>query len=64
MVRSYAEKYGVQLALVGVAVIWGGTFVLVADTVALYPMYAFLAWRFGVDVGVRGVLPAGSHAHR
>ena len=48
MVSSYAEKYGVQAALVGVAAIWGGTFVLVADTVARYPMYAFLGWRFGV----------------
>jgi drug/metabolite transporter (DMT)-like permease len=33
---------------VGVAVIWGGTFVLVADTIARYPMYGFLGWRFAV----------------
>jgi len=38
----------VQLALIGVAAIWGGTFVMVSDAVALYPMYAFLGWRFGV----------------
>jgi drug/metabolite transporter (DMT)-like permease len=42
------RRYGVQAALVGVAAIWGGTFVLVSDTIARYPMYAFLAWRFGV----------------
>ena len=48
MVRGYVERYGVQAALIGVAVIWGGTFVMVSDAIALYPMYGFLAWRFGV----------------
>lgn len=48
MVRRFANRYGVQAALVGVAAIWGFTFVMVADAIALYPMYAFLAWRFGV----------------
>ena len=48
MVRRFTNRYGVQAALVGVAVIWGGTFVVVADAIALYPMYGFLAWRFGV----------------
>jgi drug/metabolite transporter (DMT)-like permease len=47
-VREYAERYGVQAALIGVAAVWGGTFVVVRDAVALYPMYGFLAWRFGV----------------
>lgn len=48
MVRGFANRYGVQAALVGVAAIWGATFVVVADAIALYPMYGFLAWRFGV----------------
>jgi len=47
-VRRYAERYGVQAALIAVAAVWGGTFVVVRDAVALYPMFGFLAWRFGV----------------
>lgn len=48
MRRGLAGRYGVQAALVGLAAIWGGTFVVVADAIKLYPMYGFLAWRFGV----------------
>jgi drug/metabolite transporter (DMT)-like permease len=33
-------------ALVSVTAIWGGTFVLVKDAVAVYPVAAFLAYRF------------------
>ncbi len=46
--REYAERYGVQAALIGVAAVWGFTFVVVRDVIAVYPMYGFLAWRFGV----------------
>jgi drug/metabolite transporter (DMT)-like permease len=46
--EKYLGRYGVQAALVGLAAIWGGTFVVVADAIKLYPMYGFLAWRFGV----------------
>ncbi|NTW28017.1 MAG: DMT family transporter [Coriobacteriia bacterium] len=48
MAREYFEKYGVQTALIVVAAIWGCTFVVVADAIALYPMYGFLFWRFAV----------------
>ena len=48
MARDYLSKYGVQVALVGVAAVWGTTFVMVADAIARYPMYGFLAWRFAV----------------
>jgi drug/metabolite transporter (DMT)-like permease len=48
MVRDFVERYGVQAALLGVAVIWGWAFVAVADAIVLYPMYAFLAWRFAL----------------
>ncbi len=48
MRERYLGRYGVQAALVGLAAIWGGTFVVVADAIKLYPMYGFLAWRFGV----------------
>lgn len=43
-----ADRFVVPAALVGVAAVWGGTFVLVADAIALYPMFGFLGWRFGV----------------
>jgi drug/metabolite transporter (DMT)-like permease len=36
----------VAAALVAVAAVWGTTFVLVADTVARYPMFGFLGLRF------------------
>jgi len=40
----------VQAALIAVAAVWGGTFVVVKDAVALYPLYAFLALRFAIAV--------------
>jgi prepilin-type N-terminal cleavage/methylation domain-containing protein len=36
------------LALVAVTAVWGLTFVQVKDAVALYPLFAFLALRFGI----------------
>ena len=36
-------------ALVGVTAIWGYTFVPVQDAVAVYPLFAFLAVRFGIS---------------
>jgi len=38
----------VPAALLGVAAVWGAAFVVVDDAIAIYPMYAFLAWRFAV----------------
>lgn len=34
------------IALVSVAMVWGATFVVVADAIALYPIFAFLSVRF------------------
>ena len=48
--RQALRTYGVQLALVGVAAVWGATFVTVKDAVAQYPMYAFLTIRFAIAV--------------
>ncbi len=48
--RAAARAYGVQAALIAVAAVWGGTFVVVKDAVALYPLYAFLALRFAIAV--------------
>jgi drug/metabolite transporter (DMT)-like permease len=40
------------LALVGVTVVWGVTFVQVQDAIALYPLFAFLAVRFVISTVV------------
>lgn len=45
--RSWGENPIIPVAaLVLVAVVWGATFVVVADAIALYPVYAFLSVRF------------------
>ncbi|MCL2680471.1 MAG: DMT family transporter [Coriobacteriia bacterium] len=44
------------LALLFIALVWGSTFVLMADAIALYPMYAFLAIRFGIAAVVLALL--------
>ncbi len=38
-----------MLALVGVTVVWGYTFVPVQEAVAIYPLFAFLAVRFAIS---------------
>lgn len=48
--RPAVKRYGVQAALIAVAAVWGGTFVVVKDAVALYPLYGFLALRFLIAV--------------
>ena len=48
MARDIVRRYGVQAALLGVAMIWGWAFVAVADAITKYPMYAFLGWRFAL----------------
>lgn len=48
MARELARRYGVQIALLSVAAVWGWAFVAVADAIARYPMYAFLGWRFAL----------------
>ena len=36
------------IALIAVTAVWGVTFVQVKDAVAVYPLFAFLALRFGI----------------
>jgi len=48
------------LALVGVTVIWGITFVQVQDAIALYPLFAFLAVRFTISTAVLAPFAFGS----
>jgi len=38
---------GAELALAGIAAVWGLTFVMVQDAIAVLPTMAFLAYRFG-----------------
>ncbi len=45
--RAPARFSGRQLALVGIAAVWGLTFVMVQDAIAVLPTMAFLAYRFG-----------------
>jgi drug/metabolite transporter (DMT)-like permease len=49
-VKQVLRTYGIQLALVVVAAVWGGTFVMVKDAVARYPLYSFLGLRFTIAV--------------
>ena len=51
IVESLAQKWGgiiPTLGLVLVAAVWGATFVIVADAIAVFPLYAFLALRFAI----------------
>lgn len=43
-----ARRWLVTLALVGVAAVWGATFVMVKNAVSGYPVYGFLFWRFAI----------------
>ena len=43
-----ARRWLVTFALVGVAAVWGATFVMVKNAVADYPLYGFLFWRFAI----------------
>jgi drug/metabolite transporter (DMT)-like permease len=40
------------VALIGVTVVWGVTFVQVKDAVAIYPLFAFLAVRYAIAAAV------------
>jgi drug/metabolite transporter (DMT)-like permease len=46
------------LALIAVTAIWGVTFVQVKDAIDVYPLFAFLAVRYAIAVGVLGVVGA------
>lgn len=43
-----SERFVVPAALLAVAAVWGAAFVVVDEAIAIYPMYAFLSWRFAV----------------
>jgi drug/metabolite transporter (DMT)-like permease len=47
-VSERTRRWLVTFALVGVAAVWGGTFIMVRDAVASYPVFSFLGLRFAV----------------
>ena len=47
------------LALIAVTAIWGVTFVQVKDAVAIYPLFAFLAVRYGIATGALALAGGG-----
>ncbi len=51
------RQLGADLALLLVTVIWGGTFVMVKDATSGYPVFHFLALRFGLALA--GLLAIG-----
>jgi drug/metabolite transporter (DMT)-like permease len=55
-VRILVRRYHVDLLLVGVAAVWGLTFVTVKDAVAQYPPFSFMAIRFALAVLVIALL--------
>ena len=50
-----ARRYAAEAALVGIAAVWGVTFVMVQDAIALLPTMAFLGYRFAAAALVVGV---------
>ncbi len=48
--REALRRYWIQAALIGVAIVWGATFIVVKDAVAQYPLYSFLTLRFAIAV--------------
>ncbi len=46
--RPESRRYALEAALVATAAVWGGTFVMVKDAVAQFPVFSFLAWRFAI----------------
>jgi len=47
-VTERSRRLLLTAALVGVAAVWGSTFVMVQGAVADYPVFSFLAWRFAI----------------
>jgi len=54
--KAYHSPRFAALGLLMVAVVWGATFVLTANTLESYPVFAFLGWRFLVATLAFGVL--------
>ncbi len=57
---SRARGVWISVALIGVAMVWGATFVMVKDAVSRYPLYGFLGLRFAIAVVAFVILFPGS----
>jgi len=58
-VSGSARRLLVSVALVGVAAVWGATFVMVKDAIAAYPVWSFLGWRFAIaTVAFAAIFPS------
>ena len=56
--RNSLGRYRWELALIGVAVIWGATFTVVKDAVARMPPFLFIGLRFLLAAGVLAIIGA------
>lgn len=56
MSRSRSTVFVAELSLVGIAAVWGLTFVMVQDAIALMPAMTFLAYRFLVAAAVVAII--------
>jgi len=54
-----SRRHAAEAALVGIAAVWGLTFVMVQDAVARLPVLAFLGYRFAAAALIVAVLFAG-----
>jgi drug/metabolite transporter (DMT)-like permease len=55
-----SRRRAAEVALIGVAAVWGGTFVVVQDAVAKLPTLAFLGYRFLAAAVVVGLIWRGA----
>lgn len=60
MMQPSTRRLLASVALVAVAAVWGGTFVMVKLAVAAYPVWAFLGWRFSIAAVAAVLLMPGS----
>ena len=58
LARNSLGRYRWELALIGVAVIWGATFTVVKDAVARMPPFLFIGLRFLLATGVLAIIGA------
>ncbi len=49
-----------ELVLLGITVVWGGSFVVVKDTLATYPPFTLIALRFALATAVLGLVFRGA----
>ena len=48
LIRSKAMEHIADLSILGIAIIWGSTFIIVKQAVESVPTFSFLSMRFGL----------------